>query len=120
MPSVTSLTIAPARDAVASGAAVVALESAVITHGLPKAAAMDAVRQQWAACMKANVTPAVVGGFEGQLRVGLTLDECAALAGPTDAVKVSPWNPAARTARPGLGGTPVAATLVAATRAGVP
>src|SRR5438128_1724076 len=40
MPSVTSLTIAPAvRGAVASGAAVVALESAVITHGLPKAAA---------------------------------------------------------------------------------
>src|SRR5439155_1577446 len=120
MPSVTSLTIAPAvRDAVASGAAVVALESAVITHGLPKAAAMDAVRQQWAACMKANVTPAVVGVFEGQLRVGLTIDECAALAGRTDAVKVSPWNLAAGTVSPGFGGTTVAATMVAATRAGI-
>src|SRR5437016_5770953 len=120
MPSVTSLTIAPAvRGAVASGAAVVALESAVITHGLPKAAAMDAVRQQWAACMKANVTPAVVGVFEGQLRVGLTIDECAALAGRTDAVKVSPWNLAAGTVSPGFGGTTVAATMVAATRAGI-
>src|SRR5438094_10596586 len=120
MPSVTSLTIAPAvRDAVASGAAVIALESAVITHGLPKAAAMDAVRQQWDACVKANVTPAVVAVFDGQLRVGLTLDECAVLGGRADAVKVSPWNLAAAMVSPGFGGTTVAATIVAATRAGI-
>src|SRR5437763_1893431 len=42
---------------------------------------MDAVRQQWDACVKANVTPAVVAVFDGQLRVGLTLDECAVLGG---------------------------------------
>src|SRR5437660_7196471 len=120
MPSVTSLAIAPpVRDAIASGAAVVALESAVITHGLPKAAAVDAVRQQWAACEKANVTPAVVAVFDGQLRVGLTIDECAALAARADAVKVSPWNLAAAMVRPGFGGTTVAATIVAATRAGI-
>src|SRR5437660_2349731 len=120
MPSVTSLAIAPpVRDAIASGAAVVALESAVITHGLPKAAAVDAVRQQWAACEKANVTPAVVAVFDGQLRVGLTIDECAALAARADAVKVSPWNLAAAMVRPGFGGTTVAATIVAASKAGI-
>ena len=116
----TGLTISPTvRDALASGAAVIALESAVITHGLPKAAAMDAVRQQWDACVKANVTPAVVAIFDGQLRVGLTLDECAVLGGQADAVKVSPWNLAAAMVSPGFGGTTVAATIVAATRAGI-
>ncbi|HKV32176.1 MAG TPA: pseudouridine-5'-phosphate glycosidase, partial [Candidatus Dormibacteraeota bacterium] len=50
----SALSIAPAvRDAIASGAAVVALESAVITHGLPRPAAIDAVRRQWEACEKA-------------------------------------------------------------------
>src|SRR3989440_5758037 len=118
--AVTALTVSPlVRDALASGAAVVALESAVITHGLLKAAAMDAVRQQWDACVKANVMPAVVAVFDGQLRVGLTIDECAALADRTNAVKVSPWNLAAGMVSPGFGGTTVAATIVAATRAGI-
>ena len=116
----SALTIAPAvRDAIASGAAVVALESAVITHGLPKPAAIDAVRRQWEACEKAGATPAVVAVFDGTLRVGLTLDECAALAERADAVKVSPWNLAAALASPGFGGTTVAATIVAAARSGI-
>jgi len=120
MPSVTSLAIAPpVRDAIASGAAVVALESAVITHGLPKAAAIDAVRRQWEACEKANATPAVVAVFGGELRVGLSLDECALLAGRTDAVKVSPWNLASAMVSSGFGGTTVAATIVAASKAGI-
>src|SRR5438105_6980570 len=120
MLTVSTLTITPAvRDAIASGAAVVALESAVITHGLPKAAALDAVRRQWEACEKAGTTPAVVAVFEGALRVGLTLDECAVLAERADAVKVSPWNLAAALISPGFGGTTVAATIVAAARSGI-
>src|SRR3989442_15778188 len=120
MPSVTSLAIAPpVRDAIASGAAVVALESAVITHGLPKAAAIDAVRRQWEACEKANATPAVVAVFGGEFRVGLSLDECAPLAERTDSIKVSPWNLAAATVKPGFGGPTAAATTVAAPRSGI-
>ena len=116
----SALTIAPAvRDAIASGAAVVALESAVVTHGLPKPAAVDAVRRQWEACEKAGATPAVIAVFDGTLRVGLTLDECVALAARADAVKVSPWNLAAAMMSPGFGGTTVAATIVAAARAGI-
>src|ERR1700730_15571504 len=120
MLTVSALTIAPpVRDAIASGAAVVALESAVITHGLPKPAAIDAVRRQWEACEKAGAIPAVVAVFDGSLRVGLTLDECAALGERADAVKVSPWNLAAALLSPGFGGTTVAATIVAAARAGI-
>ena len=120
MLTVSALSISPAvRDALASGGAVVALESAVITHGLPKPAAVDAVRRQWEACEKAGATPAVVAVFDGTLRVGLTLDDCAALAERADAVKVSPWNLAAALMRPGFGGTTVAATIVAAAHAGI-
>jgi pseudouridine-5'-phosphate glycosidase len=112
------LTIAPnVERALQTRKPVVALESAVITHGLPKPATMDAVKRQWGACEKTGATPAVVAVFDGQLRVGLTLDECAALAGRADAVKVSPWNLAAALVSPGYGGTTVAATIVTAARA---
>jgi pseudouridylate synthase len=121
MAAVSALSIAPpVRDAMASGAPVVALESAVITHGLPKPAATDAVRRQWEACGKAGAVPAVVAVFEGALRVGLTLEECGALAQRADAVKVSPWNLAAALVNPGFGGTTVAATVAAAALAGIP
>jgi pseudouridine-5'-phosphate glycosidase len=107
------------KDALESGNPVVALESAVITHGLPKAAAMDAVRRQWAACAEAGATPAVVAVFDGALRIGLSLDDCATLAARTDAVKVSPWNLGSAVLNPGFGGTTVAATIVAAALAGI-
>lgn len=115
-----ALTIAPdVERALKTGKPVVALESAVITHGLPKPAGIDAVRRQWAACQKVGATPTVVAVFDGQLRVGLTLDECAALAARPDGVKVSPWNLAASIYQPGDGGTTVAATIVAATQVGI-
>ena len=114
------LVLAPAvSEAIAASSPVVALESAVITHGLPNATAMDAVRRQFEACAKAGATPAVVAVFDGALRVGLSLDECAVLAERTDAVKVSPWNLAAALAGPGFGGTTVAATIAAAALAGI-
>ncbi|HXN01461.1 MAG TPA: pseudouridine-5'-phosphate glycosidase [Candidatus Dormibacteraeota bacterium] len=115
-----SLAISPdVEHALESGKPVVALESAVITHGLPKAAAMEAVRRQWVACAEAGATPAVVAVFEGALRVGLSLDDCATLAARRDAVKVSPWNLAAAIEHPGFGGTTVAATVAAAALAGI-
>ena len=120
MLAVSSLEVAPTiHDALAAGGSVVALESAVITHGLPKAAAMEAVARQWDACAKQGVTPAVVAVFEGRLRVGLSLEECATLAGRPDAVKVSPWNLGASLISPGFGGTTVAATIAAAAKAGI-
>src|SRR5256714_14172440 len=68
---VSSLEVAPTiHDALAAGGSVVALESAVITHGLPKAAAMEAVARQWDACAKQGVTPAGVGAVWGRARGG--------------------------------------------------
>ncbi len=114
------LTVAPAvAEALKAGRPVVALESAVITHGLPRAAALDAVRRQSAACQQAGATPAVVAVFEGAVRVGLSFQECEALATQVRAAKVSPWNLGAATLDPGFGGTTVAATMRAASLAGI-
>jgi pseudouridine-5'-phosphate glycosidase len=114
------LLVAPdVQEALASGRPVVALESAVITHGLPADAAIDAVQRQHDACLKAGATPAVVAVFQGCLKVGLTIDECRTLARREGAAKVSPWNLAGAALDPGYGGTTVAATLVAAAMAGI-
>jgi pseudouridine-5'-phosphate glycosidase len=120
MPTVTPVTVAPEiQRALAAGEPVVALESAVITHGLPAPAAIDGVKRQMHACEQSGTHPAVVAVYEGCLRVGLTLDECAALAARQDAAKVSPWNLAAALASPGFGGTTVAATIMACALAGI-
>jgi pseudouridine-5'-phosphate glycosidase len=120
MSAVSAITVAPGiRAAITAKAPLVALESAVITHGLPHEAALDATHRQWAACQQGGATPAVVAVFSGALKVGLTLDECAVLAARSDAVKVSPWNLAASLARPGFGGTTVAATIAAAALVGI-
>lgn len=107
------------REALASGTAVVALESAVITHGLPVEAALEAVRRQWDACVAEGTVPAVIAVYQGSLLIGLSLDECAGLANRADAAKVSPWNLAASLRAPGFGGTTVAATIRGAIMAGI-
>ncbi|HSO94353.1 MAG TPA: pseudouridine-5'-phosphate glycosidase [Candidatus Dormibacteraeota bacterium] len=111
---------AEVRQALADHRGVVALESAVITHGLPADAAVEAVNRQWQACLQVGALPAVVAVFEGRFRVGISLDDCVVLSRREDAVKVSPWNLASSLSRPGFGGTTVAATILAATLARIP
>lgn len=116
----TPLAISPeVVTALQSGTPIVALESAVITHGLPLEDAMEALTRQKTACAEAGACPAVVAVFKGQLRVGLSLADCRELAARKDAVKVSTWNLSAALLRPGFGGTTVAASVVAAAQAGV-
>jgi pseudouridine-5'-phosphate glycosidase len=117
---VTVLAIAPeVQRALAGSKPIVALESAVITHGLPGPAALEAVECQVAACQKVGALPAVVAVFGGALRVGLSSDECRRLAERSNNAKVSPWNLASAISSPGFGGTTVAATIRAAAEAGI-
>jgi pseudouridine-5'-phosphate glycosidase len=117
---VAALKMAPEVErALQTGKAVVALESAVITHGLPQLAAIEAVNRQWAACEKAGAQPAVIAVWDAIVQVGLSLEACAAFADSPGAVKVSPWNLAAAIHDPGIGGTTVAATIVVAAQVGI-
>ncbi|HYM50999.1 MAG TPA: pseudouridine-5'-phosphate glycosidase [Candidatus Limnocylindrales bacterium] len=108
------------RAALKAGRPVVALESAVLTHGLPLASAAEAVLRQRRACVNGGALPAVVAVFQGRLRVGLSDRECVELAGHAGAAKVSPWNLAGALLEPGFGGLTVAATVRAASLSGIP
>jgi len=105
--------------AVAAGRPVVALETTLVTHGLPQpegvrvaAALEDAVRAHGA-------IPATIGILDGTVRVGITRTELERLAAAAHPVKVNLGNFAAEVAAGGCGSTTVAATMFAAWQTGI-
>ena len=105
--------------ALAEGAPVVALESALITHGFAPPANLDIARQMQAAVREEGALAATVAVLKGEARVGLTGDELARLASDRAALKVSLRDLPAMLAQGASGGTTVAATMHLAHRAGV-
>ncbi|MFO8149941.1 MAG: pseudouridine-5'-phosphate glycosidase [Trueperaceae bacterium] len=105
-------------EALGAGRPVVALESTVLTHGLPRPANLELALRLERVVAEGNALPATVGVVDGRLRVGLDAGELERLA--TEAVdKASPWNLGAIVARAGCAGTTVATTLHAAAAAGI-
>jgi pseudouridine-5'-phosphate glycosidase len=109
----------PVARALAARAPVVALETTVVTHGLPHpdgiAAALaleDEVRQSGA-------TPATIGVLRGAIRIGISREELDELATTPDVCKTNLSNLAAVVASGGLGSTTVAATMSAAHMNGI-
>ena len=105
--------------ALGSGTPVVALESALITHGFPPPANLDIARRMEATVREEGAVPATIAVLNGQARVGLSDEELEWLASDWASRKVSLRDlPLALT--PGTsGGTTVAATLYLARRAGL-
>src|SRR3972149_1154772 len=100
------------------GAAVVALESAVITHGLPYPASLEAARRMEHAIRQHGAVPAAVALIGGRVRVGLTEEDLGHLAA-RGVVKVGRRDLAVAIARQASGGTTVSATLAVAHALGV-
>lgn len=73
--------------ALARGGAVVALESAVITHGLPRPLNAAIAREMEAAVRGEGATPATVAVLDGRIRVGLSEDDLDRLADAREARK---------------------------------
>ena len=107
------------RQALDAGRPVVALESTVITHGLPAPVNLETARRLEAAVREEGAVPATIGILEGEVRVGLDPDALEALATRNDVEKASLWNLAAVVAREQWGGTTVATTAHLAARAGI-
>ncbi len=105
--------------ALAEGRPVVALESSVIAQGLPYPKNLEAAVSCERLLRQAGVTPATTAVLDGQLMVGLNGPEIERLASDTTIGKASRRDLAALTATGASGGTTVAATMVAATRAGI-
>jgi pseudouridine-5'-phosphate glycosidase len=112
------LRVLPAvREALRYGQGVVALESALVTHGLPRPWNLETAQSAEAAVRGLEVVPATIAVHEGQLLVGLTAEELDGLAHADDALKVSRNNLAAALGGSAWGGTTVSATIIAASLA---
>ena len=110
---------APVSAALRSGAPVVALESTIISHGLPRPGNLDAAREFEAILAGQGVTAATIALVDGVARIGLTPAELERVAADDSVVKVSSRDIAIAVARKVTGGTTVAATSVLAARGGI-
>jgi pseudouridylate synthase len=108
--------------ALANGEPVVALESTLITHGLPYPANLEVARAAEAAVRAEGAVPATVAIRDGRILVGLPAEDLAVLAGLTGgaAAKASRPSLASALAAGGWAGTTVSATMLAAHAAGIP
>ena len=105
---------AEVRKAIDEGAPVVALESTVITHGLPYPQNLQLALDMEAEVRQQGAVPATVGVIEGQVFVGLDAGQLAALSQGEGLVKVSVRDYGPAVAKGLSGGTTVAGTLLAA------
>lgn len=105
--------------ALAAGGPVVALESTVIAHGLPRPQNLETARKMEAAVRAESAAPATIGVFDGKLIVGLSPPQLALLADGDDVIKVSRADLSAVLASRRTGATTVAGTLAIAARAGI-
>jgi pseudouridylate synthase len=106
-------------EALAAGAPVVALESTIISHGLPRPGNLAAAREFEAILSRQQVTPATIALIDGVPKVGLSGQDLERIATDESAVKVSSRDIGIAIARKVTGGTTVAATSVLAARAGI-
>lgn len=118
--TISSYRILPeVRQALADGLKVVALESAVITHGLPPGVNLDLARDVEKIVREKGVTPATISMIAGKFCVGTTVDELEKLSTENDLLKISSRNVGIAIAQKLSGGTTVAATLLAARTTGI-
>jgi pseudouridylate synthase len=105
--------------ALAAGEPVVALESTIISHGLPRPGNHAAARRFEEILEGQNVTPATIALIDGVPKVGLSNEDLERIAFDESVVKVGSRDIAIAMARKVTGGTTVAATSVLAARAGL-
>lgn len=107
------------RAAVADGRPVLALESTIFTHGLPRPRNVEVALEAEEHVRAAGVVPATIGLVDGVPTVGLSTGEIERLSNDDAVVKVSLRDIPVASAKKLNGGTTVAATAYLATLAGV-
>lgn len=107
------------RQALDTGSPVVALESTIISHGLPRPRNLEVARQIEAAVRAAGAVPATIAVVDGVARVGLDDRALDTIASDPSVIKVSVRDLAPLAIRGGHGATTVAATSHIASLAGI-
>ena len=116
----TALSVHPeVAAALAARAPVVALESTIISHGLPRPDNLAVARRVEQAVRAGGAVPATVAVLDGRVCLGLEQDQLTRVATADDVVKVSVRDLAAVVARGGSGATTVASTCHLAHLAGI-
>jgi len=105
--------------ALAAGAPVVALESTIISHGLPRPANLTVAKEIEEVVRAEGAVPATIGMIGGEIVVGLDPDEIGRLASSDDVVKLSVRDLAPAAVAGVDGATTVAATAAIAVSAGI-
>ncbi len=110
---------AEVRAAKDAGQPIVALESTIITHGMPYPQNVEVAAQVEQDIRDAGAVPATMAVIEGVLHVGLEPDQLQSLGQAQGVAKLSRADMAACIATGGTGATTVAATMIAAQYAGI-
>ncbi len=107
------------RDALTDGRPVVALESTIISHGMPYPQNVEMARRVEEIVREGGAVPATIAVLHGRPTIGLTSEDLELLASDPDVMKVSTRDLAYVTARGMHGATTVASTLRLAALAGI-
>jgi pseudouridylate synthase len=106
-------------DALEAGRPVVALESTLIAHGLPRPENLQIAQGIEEAVREEGAVPATIAIVEGMVRIGLDEEGMEAIASGEDVAKCSARDLPVVMARRATGATTVAATATLAVRAGI-
>ena len=107
------------REAVASGKPVVALESTILSHGMPYPQNLDFAREVERIIRSEGAIPATMAVIDGRLKAGLTEDELLRMCEAKGVLKVSRRDLPIVVAKKLTGATTVATTMILANLAGV-
>lgn len=107
------------RDALQAGRPVVALETTLVTHGLPRPEGLAVAAELETVVRAGGAVPATIGVFEKKIHVGLDAKRLERLATAQFVDKVNLGNLAACVASGAAGSTTVAATMLVAQRIGI-
>jgi pseudouridine-5'-phosphate glycosidase len=106
-------------EALRSRKPIVALESTIITHGMPYPQNLAMARQVEADCRACKAVPATIAVLDGQILVGMTGPQLEALADAPSPLKLSRADLGFAVAMGHTGGTTVSATMICAALAGI-
>jgi pseudouridine-5'-phosphate glycosidase len=116
----TALSVSPEiADALAAGRPVVALETTIVSHGMPWPANLETALAVEDEVRRAGALPASIAIIDGKIRVGLTPAELETLAKARDVLKLSRADLAYGLVSGRMGATTVAATMIVARLAGI-
>jgi pseudouridine-5'-phosphate glycosidase len=106
-------------SALASNSPIVALESTIISHGLPRPSNLNVAREVEAIVREHGATPATIAILDGVVHIGLTDEQLVAIANRDDISKASSRDLAVLVASKKSAATTVAATAHLAAQAGI-